>query len=110
MSSELHGPRRIAVDHELLGRLRADSSRAEWLTLTRRAGLGEVRPDEGGLPLAADLVRALGRLLGAVGEAAARYRYAELLQQFLGLVFVDIHGETSLRQSRSFSPPPCGEG
>src|SRR5438128_1778240 len=38
-----------------------------------------------------DLARLVGRLLGAVGEAAARHMHAVAGEQFLGLVFVNVH-------------------
>src|SRR5262249_27477495 len=46
--------------------------------------------------LAADLAGAIGGLLRAIGEAAARHGHTELREQLLGLVFVDVH-ESFLR-------------
>ena len=56
--------------------------------LAAAAGM-DLRLDHPGL--AADLARAVGRLLGAVGEAAARHRHAEARENLLGLIFVNIH-------------------
>ena len=54
------------------------------------AGAGvDLRLDD---PLAAaDLAGAIGGLLGAVGEAAARDRHAELREKLLGLILVNVH-------------------
>ena len=41
--------------------------------------------------LAADFTRAVGCLFGAVGESALGGRYAEAGQDFLGLIFMNVH-------------------
>jgi hypothetical protein len=55
--------------------------------------------------VAADFARAIGRLLGAVGETAARYRHAKFREQLLGLVFVDVHRHLPV-PARSVGQPP----
>ena len=45
--------------------------------------------------LAADLAGTIGRLFGAVGERALGHGHTEAGQDFLGLVFVNIHGQKS---------------
>ena len=68
-----------------LGVVRADLDAAG---LAAGAGV-DLRLDD---PLAAaDLGGAIGGLLGAVGEAAARDRHAELREKLLGLILVNVH-------------------
>src|SRR4029079_12515329 len=44
---------------------------------------------------AADVTRAIGRLLGTVSEAAGRHRDPETRQYFLRLIFVNIHDQAA---------------
>jgi hypothetical protein len=58
--------------------------------------------------VAADLGGAIGRLLGAVGEAAAGDRNAVPMQQLLRLVFVDVHFLELPRLKEVGFRPLCG--
>ncbi len=59
MSDLLHGPRHVVVDHELLERLGAETPRAVWLTTLRRAGLGDLRPQDTAAPALRELLVAM---------------------------------------------------
>ncbi len=56
--------------------------------LAAPAGMN-LRLDDPGL--AADLARPLSRLLGAVGQRAAWHGHAELGEDFLGLILMNVH-------------------
>jgi hypothetical protein len=77
--------------------------RAEFLELALAAAAGmDLRLDDEQRP--GELLRGLDRFLDGEGGMAGSDRRAELGQQFLGLIFVDVHGADPLRCSKIGSP------
>jgi len=75
-----HSPRRIVINHELLGRLRAESPRADWLQITERAGLVSGLADAD-IPAVSELVRHVVALppTGGGGEVGCWFAFFQPL-------------------------------